>query len=300
MSTGFALFQSAETRYYQGKIPSAFEFYQKSIKKILKDENLVAKTPLPPGTQVPDDMPQELLGMVWRNFVGFFRDPKMDFTEENSPEAYKLLNSFRPSATRGHPRLERTERGRVLLKGMQITAALTLGLLAWDKRDRATAAKRYREGIELANTHQTFVKLPPGTKGWELWVHHDLQDVKDNLGIIVANDEINAGIVKETSGEEPKKREVVDLPLPQIRVDKAGAATVEDTVKFATNACATCGKRNMKLLTATLTVKGQIGSTLDAVSFKKPKTNTRHSENTKLAVSKKLEKGKKSGNRIER
>lgn len=248
MATGLALFQSAEMQYYQGKTASAFEYYQKSIKKILKDENPTAKMVIPAGTPVPDDMPQELLGIVWRNFVGFFRDPKMDFTEENSPGAYKLLNSFKPNATRGHPRLERTERGKVLLKGMQITAALTLGLLAWDKRDRATAAKRYHEGLEVANTHQAFLNLSPGTKGWELYVHHDLQEVKDNLGIIVTNDEINAELVKEASGEEPRRKEVVDLPLSQIRVDKTGTATAEDKVKFATNACAKCGKRDAKLL----------------------------------------------------
>ncbi|KAG6868139.1 hypothetical protein C0993_007262 [Termitomyces sp. T159_Od127] len=270
MSTGTALFQSAELQYYQGNVASAFEYYQKSIKKILKDENPTAKTRLPAGTRVPDDMPQELLGMVWRNFVGFFRDPQMNFTEENSPEAYKLLNSFRPNATKRHPRLERTERGKVLLKGMQITAALTLGLLAWDKRDRATAAKRYREGIEIANTHQAFLNLPPGTTGWELYVSHDLQEVKDNLGIIVENDEINAGIVKETSGEEPRRKEMVDLPLSQIRVDKTGAATVEDTVKFATNACANCGKRDTKLLTAILDVREEIGSTKHKTSCTKP------------------------------
>ncbi|KAH0581455.1 hypothetical protein H2248_012535 [Termitomyces sp. 'cryptogamus'] len=255
MSTGFALFQSAEMKYYQGNTASAFDYYQKSIKKILKDEIPTAKAPLPAGTKVPDDMPQELLGMVWRNFVGFFRDPNMNFTEENSPQAYKLLNSFRPGATKGYPRLERTERGRVLLTGMQVTAALTLGLLAWDKRDRATAAKRYREGIELANKHQAFVRLPPGTKGWELYVYHDLQEVKDNLGIIVANDEINAELVKGASGEEPKRKEVVDLPLPQVRVDKTGVATVEDTVKFATNACAKCGKRDSKLLVCSVCKK---------------------------------------------
>ncbi|KAG6889404.1 hypothetical protein C0992_005326 [Termitomyces sp. T32_za158] len=258
MTNGYSLFQSAEMHYYQGKTASAFSYYRKSIKKILKNESPTAKMPVPRGMRVPDDMPQELLGMVWRNFVGFFRDPQMNFTEENSPEAYKLLNSFRPSS-KGHPRLEQTERGKILLKGMQITAALTLGLLAWDKGDRATAAKRYREGIEVANAHQAFLNLPFGTKGWELYVYQDLQDVKGNLGTIVENDEINAEIVKEASGEEPKRKEVVDLPLPQVRLDKTGAVIVEDTVKFATNACAKCGRRDVKLLTAIVNVKERIG-----------------------------------------
>jgi len=120
------------------------------VKKILKDENPTAKLPV----IVPDDFPQETLGAVWRNFVGFFHDPAMSFTRTSDTEVYKLLNSFRPSASKPYPRLEKTDRGRVLLKGMQITAGLTLGLMAWDDRDRATAAKRYKEALDLTAVHR--------------------------------------------------------------------------------------------------------------------------------------------------
>ena len=199
---------------------------------------------------MPPDFPQELLGGVWRNFVGFFRDPSMNFTEESHPEAYKLLRSFRPGAQKSHPRLERTPRGNILLKGMQITAGLTLGLLAWDKRDRATAAKLYREALDLAETHLPFTTLPQGVIGLELYVHNDLQETKTNLGILVMNDTKNAEMVAERDEDDqvPGRRDVVDLPLPQMRIEKTGAVTVEHSVLIATNACAQCGKRDPKLL----------------------------------------------------
>ncbi|KAF8068827.1 hypothetical protein FPV67DRAFT_1489871 [Lyophyllum atratum] len=248
--SGLALFQRAETFYHQGDIQSAFDYYQKAIKKILKDENVTAKIP----AIVPDNFPQELLGAVWRNFVGFFRDPQMNFTEESDPDAFKLLSSFRPSASKPHPRLERTPRGKVLLKGMQVTAGLTLGLLAWDKRDRATAAKRYREALDLAETYPAFSSLPPGMTGLEKYVHQDLIDVKKNLGYLIRNDTVNAELWGAQTGEGkvPGRRDVANLPMPQVRIDKTGVATAEPSMVFATNACAACGKRDVKLLRCSL------------------------------------------------
>lgn len=250
MSSGLALFQKAETFYHQGRTNDAFEYYQKSIKKILKDENVIAKI----AAIVLPDFPQELLGGVWRNFVGFFRDPAMNFTEESHPEAYKLLRSFSPGAQKSHPRLERTPRGKILLKAMQITAGLTLGLLAWDKRDRATAAKRYREALDVAETYPPFTSLPPGVIGLEMYVHNDLQDTKTNLGMLVLNDTVNAEKVSERDegNQVPGRRDVIDLPVPQMRIEKTGAVTVEHSLLIATNACAHCGKRDPKLLRCAL------------------------------------------------
>jgi hypothetical protein len=245
MSSGVALFQQAESLYAQGDIQGAFDLYQRSVKKILKDENVIAKIP----AIVPDDFPQETLGAIWRNFVGFFRDPTMSFTQTSAPEAYKLLNSFRPSAAKSHAKLEKTARGRVLLKGMQITAGLTLGILAWDNRDRATAAKRYKEALDLAATHPPFTNLPPGTVGLEKWVSLDLQQVKVNLDHLVQNDTINAQMLEGgVSGSAPQRKDVMDLPLPQRRHEKSGEVTVEESVMFATDACVKCGKRDVKLM----------------------------------------------------
>ncbi|KAG6907632.1 hypothetical protein DXG01_008126 [Tephrocybe rancida] len=234
MSTGFALFQKAELAYSKGDSASVFTSYQASIKKILKDENPTAPLPYP-ASALPPDCPRE------RNFAGFFRDPRMGFTRDSSPAAYKLLASFRPGTS--HPRLEKTDEGKVLLKGMQITAAFTLGLLAWDECDHATVAKRYYEGIALAGTNM----LPPGTVGMALYVHNDLQETKENLEILIESDRINAELLKSQGRAQPKRREVA-LSLSQVRVDKTGATSVERMVEFATNACNKCGKRDMKLL----------------------------------------------------
>jgi len=221
------------------------------VKKILKDEIVTAKIP----AIVPDDFPQETLGAVWRNFVGFFRDPAMSFTQASDPEAHKLLHSFRPSSTKSHPRLEKTARGKVLLKGMQITAGLTLGILAWDQRDRATAAKRYKEALDIAATHTPFIDLPLGTVGLEKWVHLDVQQIKLNLDRLVQNDTINAEMGGGASGSTPQRKDVTSLALPQARIDKSGEVTTEESFMFATDTCGKCGKRDVKLMRCALCKK---------------------------------------------
>jgi hypothetical protein len=257
--SGVELFQRAETLYFQGKVPETFEMYQKSIKKILKDENPTATLPLPLPT---DDFPRETLGVVWRNFLGFFRDPAMSFTPESHPEAHKLLNSFRPASTsasssRIHARLERTERGKILLKGMQVTAGITLGLIAWDKRDRATAAKRYKEALDLAQTHPPFTTLAPGAVGLDKYVHSDVQTARDNLAVLVqndiANDRLNAAAHPDS--HLPQRKDVVELPVGVLRVDKTGQTSIDTSVVFATDACAKCGKRDVKLMRCSLCMK---------------------------------------------
>jgi hypothetical protein len=246
--SGLTLFQSAEQFYQDGKPNDAFEGYQKSIKKILKDENVTAILP----AIVPDDFfPRETLAAVWRNFLGFFRDPTMSFTQASHPEAYNLLNSFRPGASstqQGHVRLERSPRGRVLLAGMQVTAGLTLGLMAWDQRDRVTAAKRYKEALDLARTHPSFMAPPPGTVGFEKWVSVDIQHSQDNLALLLLNDEVNATVAEQVYGTAPSRKDVVELPVPQTRIDKTGQVTVGTTTVIATDACGKCQKRDVKLM----------------------------------------------------
>ena len=66
MSSGLALFWKAEVFFHQGHTNNIFEYYQKSIKKILKDEDVITKIP----AIVLGDFPQELLGGIWHNFIG--------------------------------------------------------------------------------------------------------------------------------------------------------------------------------------------------------------------------------------
>jgi hypothetical protein len=66
---------------------------------------------------------------------------------------YKLLSSFRPGAQKSHPPLKHTPHRKILLKVMQITAGLRLGLLAWDKCNCATAAKHYHKALNPTKTY---------------------------------------------------------------------------------------------------------------------------------------------------
>ncbi|KAG5646720.1 hypothetical protein DXG03_002402 [Asterophora parasitica] len=106
VAVGSTIGHGLSSMLFGGKPKETFEYYQKAIKKIIKDENVTAKIP----AILPDNsMPQELLIMLWRNFVGFLRDPAMNFREESHPDAYKLLNTFRPTATpKSQERFDRT------------------------------------------------------------------------------------------------------------------------------------------------------------------------------------------------
>jgi hypothetical protein len=107
----------------------------------------MANSRMPAGMTsiLSNEFPRETLGAAWHNLVGFLRDPQMNLTAEKAPEAYKLLNSFRPGASSNlHAQLERTTRGKVLLKAMQVTAGTTLGLMAWDEGGRGGS----RVGVE--------------------------------------------------------------------------------------------------------------------------------------------------------
>jgi hypothetical protein len=221
--------------------------YQKCVKRILKDEIAGARIPAGMTSIQPNEYPRETLGAAWHNFVGFLRDPQMNFTAETAPEAYKLLNSFRPGASSNlHTRLKRTTRGKVLLKAMQVTAGTTLGLMAWDKGDRASASKRYKEALDLAQTYSPFMEPAPDTVGVECWVHKELKQLKDNLDTIVQNDVFNDVV----TGSRAQRRDVVELPsmFSLLRIDKRGGMTAEKTFVFATDACGKCGKRDIKLM----------------------------------------------------
>ncbi|KAE9399700.1 hypothetical protein BT96DRAFT_919996, partial [Gymnopus androsaceus JB14] len=214
--SGVSLFQKAERAYASRRSDEAFELYEKAIKKILKDENVAAKLP----AIVPDIAPQETLGYLWQNFTGFLRDPQMNYTAESSPEAFKLLNKFRPA--------------KILLKGLQIIAGMTLGLLAWDKKDRPTASKRYREALDLAKTHPPYGEAPkPG--------HQNLKHFE--LYVATNNDTINAARVGPEAGGLRKE----SIPIHNTRFEPDGSRTVLNNFVLATDRCAHCGKRDVKL-----------------------------------------------------
>ncbi|THU85533.1 hypothetical protein K435DRAFT_822386 [Dendrothele bispora CBS 962.96] len=264
MSSGAALFQKAEQFYSSGRTDDAFEYYQKAIKKILKDEVVDAKLPV---VSVPVDSPLETLGFLWQNFTGFFRDASLTYNEKTAPEAWKLLCNFRIGNThKCHSRF-RTPRQKILLKGMQITANMSIGLLAWDTRDRATAAKRYAEAIKLARTHPPFdclgdkfgkekpnEEVAKTTKNWELFVAKHVKETKENLLTLIGNDIWNVGIAKaldeiaETGNVTGAglRKESMNI-IPMTRVEGDGTVNIVQNVVLATDGCARCGKRDVKL-----------------------------------------------------
>ncbi|TEB29067.1 hypothetical protein FA13DRAFT_1735169 [Coprinellus micaceus] len=163
--------------------------------------------------------------MAFRNFVGLFRDPSMNYTEATTPEAYKFFASFRPS----HAREKDFERftspdAKFLLKCLQIVACMTLGLLAWDAKDQA---------LDLAATDPTFSSPTPAA-GLETWIQADLQQAKDNLAMLIQNDETNS-----LGG----RREVLNVPNVRVNAGEGDAPSQEGQFVTATDACGNCGTR---------------------------------------------------------
>lgn len=82
--SGFELLRKAEIAYSLEHNPDkAFDLYQKCIKRIMRHENVCASA-FPGGRRpagLPADAPSETIAMAFRNFSGFFRDPRMNYTE---------------------------------------------------------------------------------------------------------------------------------------------------------------------------------------------------------------------------
>ncbi|KAK7678428.1 hypothetical protein QCA50_018488 [Cerrena zonata] len=138
MSTAFQVFQQVPLAFFGNDQKKPLDLYVKCIRKILKDENLMQIPP--PGTlpSIPA-APLEILAMSFDGLTSFFRDGS--FNQENAPDGYKLINEFRPNSSKEFSRFT-TPKEKLLLKTLQIYAGFTLGLIAWEKKNRATTAKK--------------------------------------------------------------------------------------------------------------------------------------------------------------
>ncbi|KAJ6486890.1 hypothetical protein C8R45DRAFT_996360 [Mycena sanguinolenta] len=240
MARANQLFNLAQQKYAIGQIHEAFELYRQTTIEILAHGNVLLKF-----RDVPEGTAQEFLAIVWQNFLECFKKHDDGFTQEDCPEAYDLVHSFRPtSSSKSHPQFKGPE-GRRLLKAMQISAGFALGILAWKKGDRATTAKRYQEALDLAATHAPFNAVTPGLKHLDRLVAHEVQDMRDNLARLIMADSFRASVVKP--GQGASRKEVLDLPLE--RVGENGVVTRDDTFMVATDACGRngCGKRGVGL-----------------------------------------------------
>ena len=82
-----ALSRIKQLAKHQGHTNDGFKYYQKSVKNIVKDENVTVKMPV----------------IVAPNL--FLHNPGMKLIEEWHQEAYKLLSSFKSGAQKWHPNL---------------------------------------------------------------------------------------------------------------------------------------------------------------------------------------------------
>ncbi|KAK7045382.1 hypothetical protein VNI00_007631 [Paramarasmius palmivorus] len=245
MPTGIQLLTQAEQYYAQSRIDDALEFYTKAIKKIVKDENLLGTFSL----ISPDpNLPRETLGAAWHNFVGVFKDPLLHRNQHNSPDAYKLLASYRPNSNHQFERF-RTDRQKLYLAGMRITAGLTLGLTAWDAQDRATAVKRYREALDLAAKYPQYDDQSKATDPWERHVSREVQQIRDNITVLLTNDETNTRIMAEEfdiRGAGEHRKEILGIGM--LRMEGDGSCKFVPNVQVASDKCGFCGKRDAKLM----------------------------------------------------
>ncbi|KAF5352953.1 hypothetical protein D9758_007922 [Tetrapyrgos nigripes] len=213
----------------------------------------------------PREIPLETLGYLWYSFTAFFRDPQMHYNETTAPEAWNL-NNFRIGNThKCHSRF-RTPHAQIFLKGLQIVATIIIGLLAWDSTDRATASKCYAEAIQLAKTRPPFDCLGAGnqkpneevarnTKHFNYFVALQVKETKDNLATLIGNDIWQVGLAK--AAEEilntgnftspGLRREGVNVLLPVTRIEGDGTMRTVNNVMLASDGCANCGKRDVKL-----------------------------------------------------
>ncbi|KAK0199448.1 hypothetical protein DFS33DRAFT_1268508, partial [Desarmillaria ectypa] len=146
--------------------------------------------------------------------------------------AYRLLQSYRPNSTYEHARFY-TEKDRLYLKGMQITAGLTLGLIAWNSKGRPTAVKRYRDASDLAATHHPYEYEVHARESFERFVCADVKAARKNLALLFEND-----------GELSLRGR---LREKRLRYEVDGRITFERSVVVASDVCAACGKTDVKL-----------------------------------------------------
>lgn len=166
-------------------------------------------------------------------------DPIVDL----SPKSLKLLKVFTP--TGDHPIAQfSTPCELVILKGMRVTAGFTLGILAWDRGDRETAAKRYSESLNLAETYPEFVHPPVGDRPLEFnrWVATDVWMYRENLHILFNNDIVNTAV----RGGVPTGRRSI-IRANNAKIEGTGSVSLSDSFTLATSVCGMCGIRSATL-----------------------------------------------------
>jgi hypothetical protein len=76
MVTGGALYNQGQMHYQAGRVTQAFELYRQAIIQILDHEDVLKKAP-----GVPEQHPQEVLAIIWQNFLACFKSDDGGFTQ---------------------------------------------------------------------------------------------------------------------------------------------------------------------------------------------------------------------------
>jgi len=140
---------------------------------------------------------------------------------------------------------------------MQIVTTAVIGLMVWDKQDRVTAAKRYREAIDLAKTPEIFNCLgdsygeapkagAQGLKHFNLWVAVNVKQAKDNLKVLAHVDTMASAFADPGSTPTGNLRKE-QLPCRYMRSEADGTCTTAENHVVATDRCANCGKSDVML-----------------------------------------------------
>ncbi|TEB20761.1 hypothetical protein FA13DRAFT_201930 [Coprinellus micaceus] len=248
--SGLELFEKAKFAPLTS-LDKALDLYGKCIRKVMKDEDLLQPT-FPGGCRpptFPDTVPSEVLPAAFCVFAGMFLNPQLRYTEATKPEAYKLLASFRPGYRADSSRFK-SEREQFLLKSLQIIACTTVGILAWDTKDRSTAAKRYKEALDIGSTDPLFTSSTP-SPGIECAAQESLNQARANLAVLVANDARNAAVAGAMTGVNgglgASRKGVLSVPNVRVEAKEGNVWKQEAEVMIATDACGHCGRREVNL-----------------------------------------------------
>ncbi|KAJ7497778.1 hypothetical protein FB451DRAFT_1121523 [Mycena latifolia] len=244
---GLVLYVEAETHYEAGRVTEAFDLYRQTIVQILDHEDVLQKIP-----GIPEQFPQELIAAVWQNLVVCFRESHRKFTQG---KLSRLFEEQGDNTVYNHPREHinsfilsfKGPEGKRLLKAMQIPAAFALAILAWNKGDRSTAAKRYQEALDVAATHPPFNAVTPGLKHLDKISAGEVQQIRENLATLREQGAFNTA--RAGSSQGGLRKDVLNVPHAQLEdgviIPQQGLFVV------ATDAC------------------GRVGCTKRGVNFKR-------------------------------
>lgn len=270
-NTGVSLLQQGLVEFQlRGNPRSALNYYTLCINRIIQHEYPTARlsaratTILTQPSAQDEYIPEQVLGVAWASFLAILKDRSLGISTVEFPEAGRLLELFKPekgpetNGLRGQKkskgngkknkvefrRFEMTDTGKLLLKGMQITAGITLGILAWDAQDRATAAKRYAEAFALAATHTPYDSDPSLARtGLEKYVANEVKTARENYATLRENDVVKASVVGREGDAGRRER----LEVPNLRMEGDGRVVLREEFEVATDECAGCRKREVKM-----------------------------------------------------